>query len=288
MGRLRSSEWILVVFFGYVALVSLWFPLPASLAVRPFLLATGAFLFLRGMAAWEAKRGAEALSIVRDYIPLGLALAAYRAMDWFSPVFYDHHLENLWVRWDRTLLDAWHLRAAIESLGNLLPSYLELCYALVYTVGVFAVTVLVAGGRRERVNRFLVVYLAGTLCAYALFPYFPSEPPRTAFPWSDLPHATTLLRRFNLWLLGGYGIHSSVFPSAHVSSALSAAWGLFLVLPERRRFGWGLLLYAVSVAVATVYGRYHYAVDAVAGAGVSLVAAAVGWWLGHRDSTRGV
>ncbi len=69
----------------------------------------------------------------------------------------------------------------------------------------------------------------------------------------------------NLWLVGDYGIHSSVFPSAHVSSAFSAAWALFGLLPERKRFGWGMLVYAVSVAVATVYGRYHYAADAVAG-----------------------
>jgi membrane-associated phospholipid phosphatase len=35
-----------------------------------------------------------------------------------------------------------------------------------------------------------------------------------------------------------------------------------------------MLLYAVSVSVATVYGRYHYAVDAAAGFAVSLVGAA--------------
>ncbi len=35
-----------------------------------------------------------------------------------------------------------------------------------------------------------------------------------------------------------------------------------------------MLIYAISVAIATVYGRYHYAVDAVAGFGVSLVALA--------------
>ncbi|MGZ4989059.1 MAG: phosphatase PAP2 family protein, partial [Limisphaerales bacterium] len=66
--------------------------------------------------------------------------------------------------------------------------------------------------------------------------------------------------------------HSSVFPSAHVSSAFSAAWGLLAYLPERKRFGILMLVYAVSVAIATIYGRYHYAVDALAGLGVSLVA----------------
>ena len=88
-----------------------------------------------------------------------------------------------------------------------------------------------------------------------------------------MPHITTAVRQLNMWLTGNYGIHSSVFPSAHVSSAFSAAWALFAFLPERKRYGWGMLLYAGSVAVATVYGRYHYAADAVAGMAISLAPA---------------
>ncbi len=82
----------------------------------------------------------------------------------------------------------------------------------------------------------------------------------------------TPLRRLNLAIVGGYGIHSSVFPSAHVSSAFSAAWGLLLFFKEKRWTGWAMLVYAASVAVATVYGRYHYAVDAVAGFAISMPA----------------
>ena len=102
--------------------------------------------------------------------------------------------------------------------------------------------------------------------------WLPSDPPRTLFGESDLPNVITPMRRFNLWILRGYGIHSSVFPSAHVSSAFSAAWALFWLLPQKRKFGWMMLVYAVSVAVATIYGRYHYAADAIAGLGVSVIA----------------
>ena len=76
-------------------------------------------------------------------------------------------------------------------------------------------------------------------------------------------------------------IHSAVLPSAHVSSAFAAAWGLLAVMPRRRWFGWGLLIYAVCVSMATVYGRYHYAADVMAGFGLSLVRLGVefGWVL---------
>ena len=84
---------------------------------------------------------------------------------------------------------------------------------------------------RDRVNLFWLAYLIGTLGAYALFPYFPSEPPRTVFPDAGMPRVSTAIHDFNLFIVGGYGIHSSVFPSAHVSSAFSAGWALLLYLP---------------------------------------------------------
>jgi membrane-associated phospholipid phosphatase len=86
---------------------------------------------------------------------------------------------------------------------------------------------------------------------------------------------TSWVRRFNVWILGKASHQCSVFPSAHVSSAFAAAWGMFLVMPERKRFGWGVLAYAVSVSIATIYGRYHYAPDVLAGFCASLIAAAL-------------
>lgn len=264
---LRSSEWLLIGYFSYVALIS-----ASRLPLVALLLAVALVAVL---AYAESRASREFFSIARDWAPLALTLVAYREMDWFTPLAWDHHLEFRWIEWDRSLLDTWGMQPAIESLGALLPSYLEFCYLLVYAVGPFTVAVLYLERRRDRVNQVLFLYLLGTLLAYALFPYFPSQPPRTLFAGSDLPNVTTALRRFNLWIVNGYGIHSSVFPSAHVSSAFSAGWALLLYLPDRKRYGVGMLIYAMSVAVGAVYGRYHYGVDVLAGFGVSVVAAGI-------------
>ncbi len=215
-------------------------------------------------------------TILRDWAPIGFTLAAYREMNWFTPAIRDHHLERAWIVWDRWLLDTVHLRAAVESLGPLLPSLLEICYVLVYGIAPISLTILLLNSpdalRRRRVSTFWFAYLAGTLAAYALFPYFPSDPPRTVFAGADLPSMVTIFRRFNLAILGQYGIHSSVFPSAHVSSAFACAWGLLIAMPDRRRYGWMVALYASAVALATIYGRYHFAADAAAGLAVSFLA----------------
>ena len=212
----------------------------------------------------------EAFGISRDWLPIVLTLVAYREMDWFTAQHPSHILENAWIIWDRALLHGYGLQSAIEHFGWPLPGYFEFCYLLVYGVAPFAVGALYANNRRDLVDGVLFTYLVGTLLAYGLFPYFPSDPPRTVFEGMDLPRVTTVLRKLNLAIVGGYGIHSSVFPSAHVSSAFSAAWGLLVLFRQRRAFGIGLLIYGASVAVATVYGRYHYAVDAIAGIVISL------------------
>jgi membrane-associated phospholipid phosphatase len=137
-------------------------------------------------------------------------------------------------------------------------------------------------GKRQLVDRFWIVYLSGTLLAYALFPYFPSQPPRIVFPGLDNPGFHNWVRDLNLFILKKATIHVGVFPSAHVSSAFACAWGMFLLVPERKAIGWLLLLYAASVSVATIYGRYHYSADVMAGFAVSLVAAMVGYWSEKR------
>jgi len=266
--RLRPYEWLIIAYFTYVAAIAPIFIPHGETRWLPAAIAAVVAAILFGLTLYY--------SVLRDWIPIACTLAAYREMNWFTPSVRDHHLERAWILWDRWLLDTEHLRAAIESLGALLPSCLEICYVLVYAIAPISLTILFLNSppnlRRQRVNIFWLAYIAGTLGAYALFPYFPSDPPRTVFEGADLPTVITVFRRFNLTILGKYGIHSSVFPSAHVSAAFSCAWGLLMAMPDRRRYGSMVAVYASRVAIATIDGRFHYATDALAGLSISLLA----------------
>ncbi len=271
MQLLRRSELVLAVYFAYAAVVSLILP------VRPDIRAVTVALnlaVLAGLAlvAWtDSLRRRSLLGIVRDWYPMPLMLLAYREMGWFAQPHPNTDLERSWVVWDKLLLNDWGLRTAIEILGPVLPALLEIAYSLVYTMGPFSLAVLYACGRRARVDRFLFPFLLAVLGCYVLFPFFPSEPPRTVFPGEDLPSVQTVFRRFNAGLVGNWGIHTSVFPSAHVAGAFSAAFAMMRVLPENRWAGRLLVVMAVMIATATVYGRYHYLVDVLAGFAMSLV-----------------
>jgi membrane-associated phospholipid phosphatase len=272
----RRSEWLLIAYFAYAGVLAQFLPVRPPVPVITLALNLTIIAGFALVAYADSLRRRRFLSILRDWYPAPLMLLAYREMGWFAPAHHSYQLENVWVAWDKVLLNTWGLKPAIEWLGPVLPSVLEISYSLVYTIPSFALAMLYVYHRRSQVDRFLVIFLLGILTAYALFPCFPSEPPRTVFPGEDFPGVDTVFRRFNWWLLGGYGIHTSVFPSAHVAGAFSAAFGMLRLLGERKWVGRLLLALAVLIATATVYGRYHYAADAAAGLGISLLACGLG------------
>jgi len=202
-----------------------------------------------------------------------LLILAYREMGWLALPYRSHTLETHWVFWDRMILHG-GAKSAIEAFGPVLPSVLEIAYSLVYALAPFCLAVLYLYRRRDRVDTFLFIFAMGVLLCYAQFPFWPSEPPRAVFFGQDLPAFDTVFRRFNLWMLGNCGIHTSVFPSAHVAGAFSAAFGMRRALPQHKWVARFLFVMAILIAAATVYGRYHYAADAAAGFAIALVASA--------------
>jgi membrane-associated phospholipid phosphatase len=269
----RAPEWVLVVFLIYSPAAAVLLPAPPGVVLRVAIwnIAT----ILAGGLLIHLDRGKQSpvFSVVRDWLPLAVLLLAYREMGWFAAPRFGHALETNWVVWDRLLLRG-GLKAAIEAFGPVMPSILEIAYSLVYTLGPFCLSVLYVYRRRDRVDRLLFILTIGVLLCYAQFPFWPSEPPRVVFPGQDLPLYDTIFRRSNLWLLGNCGIHTSVFPSAHVAAAFSAAFGMWRVLPEHKWVGRFLFALAWLIAIATLYGRYHYAADAVAGVSMAFCALA--------------
>ncbi len=274
MISLRASERVLAAYFAYTSVLAfvlrLRAPIPAvTVSLNLTVLAAYALL------AWaHSLRGAAFLGVMRDWFPFPLMLLAYREMGWFAQPERRRDLERLWAAWDRAALEG-GLRAAVEAFGPVLPAVLELSYILVYILGPFAMAMFYAYGRRERADSFLFTFTLGVLLCYAQFPLWPSEPPRTVFPGADLPSYNSIFRRINLWMLGGQGIHTAVFPSAHVAGAFSCAFAMIRDLPERPWVGRFLAVMAVLIATATVYGRYHYLADAAAGFAMALVAVGI-------------
>jgi membrane-associated phospholipid phosphatase len=272
----RRSEWVVLGFLFYAAVVGCVLPVAMSVKERAVFVNLAVGLIYTILIRLDSARPRLWLSVTRDWLPLALILLAYQEMGWFALPQPGHPLESHWVVWDR-----WFLRgggkAVIEALGPLVPSLLEIAYALVYTLAPFSVAALYLCGHRRDVDRFLLIFALGVLSCYVQFPWWPSEPPRVVFFGEDFPAYDTVFRRFNWWMLAGAGIHTSVFPSAHVAGAFSAALGMRHTMPERKWIYRMLIVIASLIAVATVYGRYHYLADATAGFWIACTAAIAAW-----------
>ena len=77
------------------------------------------------------------------------------------------------------------------------------------------------------------------------------------------------MRRMNRLQVNAVSIGVNTFPSGHVAGSLATAIAVSEVIPAVAPF---LLAIVVVIAIAAVLGRYHYFIDAVAGALLTLIA----------------
>ena len=195
--RLRNSELLLIFYFFFLAAIAPFFRDRPSADFRLLWLALEVAAMLVLLAWAETRWQRTAYSVARDWVPLGLAFAAYRTLDLFSPAHYTYRYELSWISWDKVVLGDWGIRHIIEAIP-LLPGYLELCYLLTSSAAAIGLAIIYIEHRRERAESFVFAYLLGLLLAYMIIPWYPSQPPRVTFPTIEAPTATGALRSLNL------------------------------------------------------------------------------------------
>lgn len=291
--RLSIAELIAVTFFVYITLAACMF----HLAARELgsMTALDAVTLATLVALRRNRQRAPWLATAADLFPALLLLVAYRASGLLLTPDPAHHLDYVFVQWDRALLQSHVVQAVLQVGAPWLEHYLELAYLLCYPLVPLGAAAIHFASRRSATNvappswrqvpagcrryngramdHFWAAVLPATLFCYAVYPFFPLTPPRVLFADVPGPQVAPLLRYLNSWLLDHYSVHACVFPSAHVAAVTAVALS---VRKQAPRLGALFMFLAASVAAATVYGRYHYAADAVAGAlvGVAAYAAA--------------
>jgi membrane-associated phospholipid phosphatase len=120
----------------------------------------------------------------------------------------------------------------------------------------------------------LLIMSAFYVC-YATFAFFPVAGPRYVLPLAHNAATAVWPARVTQQLLNSAGAWGTAFPSSHVAAALVAG---LAAGRSWRPLGAVLFPAAVLLALGTVYGQFHYAIDALAGA---LVAAGV--WAVRRS-----
>jgi membrane-associated phospholipid phosphatase len=279
---IRNSEMVALGFFAYELAASWLFPLTTGqrLKIAVLNLLAASVILLVARFASGARR--PFVAMLRNWLPCLLIILAYRESGLFLSPDVTHGWDSLFIRWDRFLLGNALVQKLIAFCSPWLERYFELAYLLTYPfvpLGFAAVyfsrssgsTPDAASGEKP-LDRFWTTVLLAALASYALFPFFPLTPPRVLFndlPW---PAGKPLLRKMNFWILDRYSVQACLFPSGHVAGGTATA---LAVWAERPRLGLVFLFAAASIAASTVFGRYHYSADAVAGAILGIAAYAV-------------
>jgi hypothetical protein len=212
---------------------------------------------------WSPPETASALHWV--IIPSLAVLGTYRASGAFfvqpSPA-----LERWLLAADDRLLRSSGVLSAYDHAPLIVSEIFELFYVLVYVVVPAGAAVLLIGGFVDAMGRYwTTVFVAEVLC-YAALPWLQSRPPRVVEALAPTARAGPI-RRLNLWLLRHGSIQVNTLPSAHAAGALAVGLAVYSEMPAA---GASFIAVAIGITLATVLGRYHYAVDSILGAAVAI------------------
>jgi membrane-associated phospholipid phosphatase len=165
-------------------------------------------------------------------------------------------------------LEQWLLRVD-EKLGlNSLRAseFFELAYLLVYPMVPAGLLASSAG------ELFWRAVLIAVLPCYGLLPLLPTRPPRALAGASTA--VGSIFRVANVGFLRVFGNAWNTLPSGHAAGAAAVA---VVVWRSGSSLAPIFVVLAAGIAIGTVRGRYHYAVDTLLGVALGIVAGLAAW-----------
>lgn len=224
---------------------------------------------------WLSRRplpGRAPLRFLRLFLPVLATPLLYAELETLNQLVAPGYLDGLVQRWEAWLFGGQPSLAAARRWPSLWVSeLLHLGYLSYYlVVPVAALAVWARAGDRGLERAAVTVGLGFFLC-YLVFAVFPVAGPRYEFAGIEgTPSRGAVFGLVHAVLEAGSS-KGTAFPSSHVAAAASA---LLATWRDARRWFWVLLAPVVLLTVGTVYGRFHYAVDALAGLVVAALAVA--------------
>ena len=214
------------------------------------------------------------LRVIRDWHPLMLFPLLYKEVEVLAAVIGDWRLTAAIPAWESALFAGQPSLYLSERLAFVpLSEYLHFCYLSQVIVIPSVAAYWYVGGRRAAFGELLLLLSTVLLGSYLFFillpvdsPYYLSQrlgPPLSGHFFFDLVHQMSARG----------GARGGAFPSAHVSGAVVVS---LVAWRHQRRLAYLLLPIIGGVMMATVYGRFHYALDTLAGA-VLVVAVVMGY-----------
>lgn len=213
-----------------------------------------------GLALTALTASASTFWLRDAVLPLVLLLWAYWASGllWVAPMLA---AERFLARADGVL----RMRQIAARIPLPLYACLELAYLGVYPLIPIGFGLHMVHADVPDPERFWTVVLVTDFVCFGMLPWIQTRPPRALEP--PMRRAPSL-RAFNLGLLRQTSIGVNTVPSGHAAEAVAVALLLSGAPPAVTIAVW---FGALAISAGAVLGRYHFALDVLAGWAVALV-----------------
>ena len=214
------------------------------------------------------------LQVLREWIPSIYLMQGY----WLCGLFFQRpmtDIERRLIDVDRVLFRTLKGTEFLMRGPRVVLEYFELTYLLAYPFVPASFGVLCWLGARADADRFWTSLLIAGFGAYGMLPWIQTRPPRTFERRGPADTRGLFFRRLNVMVLDHASVQVNTFPSGHASVTFAAALAVSTVSTE---LGLTFGVVAASITIATVLGRYHYAVDSIVG----LLLGSIAWWIGFH------
>jgi membrane-associated phospholipid phosphatase len=246
----------------------------------------------------SARPANRVLDFLRHFYPVILYAAFYRETASLNQIGYRGYLDPFFYRLDEQLFGFAPSFGFMERLPTRLASEIFYGAYFSYYVMIFGVGLALYLRNRRHFDHYIAVTSFVFYVCYVIYIFLPVIGPRIYYPehvhFSLPAHSMpTHVPAFPAAVQSGwfYQIMAFVydhfeapgaaFPSSHVAIALVTVYFSFRYL---RTIRWVHLLMAVVLSFSTVYCRYHFVVDVIAGVLTAAVMLPLGNWLYRRLS----
>ncbi|HZN12491.1 MAG TPA: phosphatase PAP2 family protein [Blastocatellia bacterium] len=220
--------------------------------------------------------GPRWLQFLSHWYPVGLFGFLFEEIGQIVHAVYPGWQDRWLIAADYAMFGA-HPTVWVEQFSSYwLTEYMQLVYtSYLFLIPAFG-AYLWMRGRRDGFELYLVSMCVTYYLCYLIFVLFPIESPHHTLAHLQGVELTGGPFTAFINLIEKHGrVHGGAFPSTHVAGA----WVVLIsAFRSGRRAGLALLPLVLSISAATVYGRYHYVSDVIAGVGM----ACLGCWLGAR------
>lgn len=286
---------------GYVALVAILILLLHGNAVPGWLGLLGVhalcLALVHGLIRASAARPANrALDFLRHFYPVLLYTGLYAETGHLNQMAFSGYLDPHFYRWDEQLFGFAPCFRFMETLPYRLVGEVFYASYFSYYVMIGGVGLALFLRNRTQFAHYLAVTSFVFYACYLTYIFLPVVGPRIYYPeLSDLrlpaeampaavpefPAAVRagLFYRMMTALYDSFESPGAAFPSSHVAIAWVTVYFSFLYL---RRIRWPHLVLATLLSLSTVYCRYHFAIDVLAGALTAALLLPLGNWLYRR------